>query len=79
MIGDLPGVRKMCFLVLAQSNHSNTGCSWWKMMLRILVDSIVVAESVGCTMWPVFVQSLFINFTLSNCSPLILAKFRYAH
>jgi len=61
VIGDLPAVKKMCFLVLAHSSHSNTGCSWLKMMLRRLVDSIVVAEFVGCTMWPVFVQSLFIN------------------
>jgi len=61
VIGDLPGVKRMCFLVLAKSSHSNTGCSLLKMMLHRLVDSIVVAESVGCTTSPVFVQSLFIN------------------
>ena len=44
------------------------------MTIRRVVDSIVVAESVGCTMSPVLIQ--IIKRTLSNCSPLLLANLR---
>lgn len=40
-------------------------------MLHKVVDSIVVVESVGCTMWPVIIHTI-IKLTLSNCSPLLL-------
>jgi len=67
------GVRKRYFLVLAQNSHSNKGNPWWRRMVHRVVGSIVVAEFVGYTMWPVLTQMCtIINQAkmLHNCSPL---------